>query len=82
MVLNVLRYAYHLRRWALAESGAWEGGASGAGSVRVTLQPAGAGPRASLALHHSDLVAHLRAHVHVWWERQVGAPLSQQQVRR
>ncbi|XP_047537193.1 ubiquitin carboxyl-terminal hydrolase puf isoform X2 [Vanessa atalanta] len=65
------RYAYHLRRWALAESGAWEGGASGAGSVRVTLQPAGAGPRASLALHQSDLVAHLRAHVHVWWERQI-----------
>ncbi|CAH2250899.1 jg10247 [Pararge aegeria aegeria] len=67
------RYAYHLRRWALAESGAWEGSASGAGSVRVTLQPAGAGPRASLALHQSDLVAHLRAHVHVWWERQAAA---------
>ncbi|XP_072930018.1 ubiquitin carboxyl-terminal hydrolase puf isoform X2 [Epargyreus clarus] len=65
------RYGYHLRRWALAESGQWEGGAAGAGSVRVTLQPAGAGPRAVLALHHSDLVAHLRAHVHVWWERQI-----------
>ncbi|XP_075983253.1 ubiquitinyl hydrolase 1 puf [Anticarsia gemmatalis] len=67
------RYAYHLRRWALAESGAWEGCALGAGggTVRVTLQPAGAGPRASLALHHSDLVAHLRAHVHVWWEKQI-----------
>ncbi|CAB3248888.1 unnamed protein product [Arctia plantaginis] len=67
------RYAYHLRRWALAESGAWEGCATGAGggTVRVTLQPAGAGPRASLALHQSDLVAHLRAHVHVWWEKQI-----------
>ncbi|XP_041969100.1 ubiquitin carboxyl-terminal hydrolase puf [Aricia agestis] len=65
------RYAFHLRRWALAESGAWEGGATGAGSVRITLQPAGAGPRASLCLHQSDLVAHLRAHVHVWWERQI-----------
>ncbi|XP_068619314.1 ubiquitin carboxyl-terminal hydrolase puf [Battus philenor] len=64
------RYAYHLRRWALAESGAWEG-AGGAGSVRLTLQPAGAGPRATLALHHADLVAHLRAHVHVWWEKQI-----------
>ncbi|XP_047514444.1 ubiquitin carboxyl-terminal hydrolase puf isoform X2 [Pieris napi] len=65
------RYAYHLRRWALAETGAWEGGGTGAGSVRVTLQPAGAGPRAVLTLHHSDLVAHLRAHVHVWWEKQI-----------
>nr|XP_049704813.1 ubiquitin carboxyl-terminal hydrolase puf isoform X8 [Helicoverpa armigera] len=66
------RYAYHLRRWALAESGAWEGTCGGGGGgVRVTLQPAGAGPRASLALHHSDLVAHLRAHVHVWWEKQI-----------
>ncbi|XP_069360601.1 ubiquitin carboxyl-terminal hydrolase puf isoform X3 [Maniola hyperantus] len=65
------RYAFHLRRWALAESGAWEGSASGAGSVRVSLQLAGAGPRASLVLHQSDLVAHLRAHVHVWWERQI-----------
>ncbi|CAH0594132.1 unnamed protein product [Chrysodeixis includens] len=66
------RYAYHLRRWALAESGAWEGcTGGGGGSVRVTLQPAGAGPRASLALHQSDLVAHLRAHVHVWWEKQI-----------
>ncbi|XP_061722090.1 ubiquitin carboxyl-terminal hydrolase puf [Cydia pomonella] len=64
------RYAYHLRRWALAESGAWEG-TGGAGTVRLTLQPAGAGPRASLSLHHSDLVAHLRAHVHCWWERQI-----------
>ncbi|XP_028171395.1 ubiquitin carboxyl-terminal hydrolase puf [Ostrinia furnacalis] len=64
------RYAYHLRRWALAESGAWEG-CGGAGSVRLTLQPAGAGPRASLSLHHQDLVAHLRAHVHVWWEKQI-----------
>ncbi|CAG4931724.1 unnamed protein product [Parnassius apollo] len=64
------RYAYHLRRWALAESGAWEG-AGGAGTVRLTLQPAGAGPRATLTLHHADLVAHLRAHVHVWWEKQI-----------
>ncbi|KAG6460492.1 hypothetical protein O3G_MSEX012016 [Manduca sexta] len=64
------RYAYHLRRWALAESGAWQG-AGGAGCVRVTLQPAGAGPRALLALHHHDYVAHLRAHVHVWWETQI-----------
>ncbi|XP_049877741.1 ubiquitin carboxyl-terminal hydrolase puf [Pectinophora gossypiella] len=64
------RYAYHLRRWALAESGAWEG-SGGPGCVRLTLQPAGAGPRASLSLHHSDLVAHLRAHVHVWWEKQI-----------
>ncbi|KAM3962482.1 LOW QUALITY PROTEIN: ubiquitinyl hydrolase 1 puf [Aphomia sociella] len=82
------RYAYHLRRWALVESGAWEGtgvtgagaggavgGATGAGSgggtVRLTLQPAGAGPRATLTLHQADLVAHLRAHVHVWWEKQI-----------
>ncbi|RVE55279.1 hypothetical protein evm_000177 [Chilo suppressalis] len=64
------RYAYHLRRWALAESGAWEG-CGGPGTVRLTLQPAGAGPRASLSLHHHDLVAHLRAHVHVWWEKQI-----------
>lgn len=64
------RYAYHLRRWALAESGAWEG-PGGAGTVRLTLQPAGAGPRATITLHQSDLVAHLRAHVHVWWEKQV-----------
>lgn len=64
------RYAYHLRRWALAESGAWEG-TPGVGSVRLTLQPAGAGPRATISLHHTDLVAHLRAHVHVWWEKQV-----------
>lgn len=75
-VYNCIRYAYHLRRWALAESGAWEGCAAGAGggTVRVTLQPAGAGPRASLVLHQSDLVAHLRAHVHVWWEKQVQLP--------
>ncbi|XP_060805071.1 ubiquitin carboxyl-terminal hydrolase puf isoform X2 [Amyelois transitella] len=65
------RYAYHLRRWALAESGAWEGAGGGAGCVRLTLQPAGAGPRATLSLHQSDLVAHLRAHVHVWWEKQI-----------
>lgn len=39
--------------------------------MRLTLQPAGAGPRAVLVLHQSDLVAHLRAHVHVWWEKQV-----------
>ncbi|XP_037876167.1 ubiquitin carboxyl-terminal hydrolase puf isoform X2 [Bombyx mori] len=64
------RYAYHLRRWQLCESGAWEG-AGGAGSVRVLLQPAGAGPRATLALHPSDYVAHLRAHVHLWWEKQI-----------
>ncbi|KAL4703264.1 hypothetical protein ACJJTC_009239, partial [Scirpophaga incertulas] len=64
------RYAYHLRRWALAESGAWEG-CGGAGCVRLTLQPAGAGPRAAVSLHHHDLVAHLRAHVHVWWETQI-----------
>ncbi|KAJ0173738.1 hypothetical protein K1T71_010887 [Dendrolimus kikuchii] len=64
------RYAYHLRRWALAESGAWEG-PGGAGTVRLTLQPAGAGPRATISLHQSDLVAHLRAHVHVWWEKQI-----------
>ena len=70
----VFRYAYHLRRWALAESGVWESSGSNAGSsVRVTLQPAGAGPRATICMFHTDLVAHLRAHVHVWWETQVCA---------
>ncbi|KAG7298078.1 hypothetical protein JYU34_018848 [Plutella xylostella] len=64
------RYAYHLRRWALAESGGWAGVPGAAGTIRLTLQPAGAGPRAVIALHQSDLVAHLRAHVHVWWEKQ------------
>ncbi|XP_050671951.1 ubiquitin carboxyl-terminal hydrolase puf [Leptidea sinapis] len=65
------RYAYHLRRWSLAESGAWDGAGAGAGGVRVTLQPAGAGPRAVVTMHQCDLVAHLRAHVHVWWEKQI-----------
>ncbi|KOB74143.1 Ubiquitin carboxyl-terminal hydrolase, partial [Operophtera brumata] len=60
-----LQYAYHIRRWALAEAGSWEVTTSppNAGSVRLTLQPAGAGPRASIVMHQSDLepVTHTKA---------------------
>lgn len=77
-LLCYVRYAYHLRRWALEGQGIGSHAALGDKScspVRVVVQPAGMSERACFDLLNIDYVADLRAEVAKWWESLVQVSL-------
>lgn len=67
------RYAYHLRRWQLADQSVSSHrscvGERQSPLLRIVCQPAGLSEKTTVEMQSTDYVADLRAEVSQWWEQ-------------